>query len=437
MLAIGLTVISLMSLPYVSRPGAVISPFLPSVLSIMMISEFVTSFLLFDQFVLTKKVPLLILASTYLYSGAIIIPHLLTFPSIFSQTGWLGATPETATWLWVFWHGGVPIGFTLYALSSRFSGISRRAPKHPALLASLVAVLVLLCVGFIAIAAIHFTSHLPVIIQQGDYQKLLTSGIGPAVWLLNVVAVATLFYHLKSATLIRLGVSIASIASLLDVTLTLCAGIRYSVGWYIARFDSLFAGIVVLLFLLGEIVRLYQVLILQQRRITDMAYHDPLTGLGNRRWFADKLNDWLQSAELMGQAAVVMFDLDGFKQVNDELGHEAGDELLAVIAKRLEHSVRETDVVARLGGDEFIFLIRSLGEIEHFTQIAARIIEVVQQPIELSGRTVTVTASVGIAPLVASGQTQSSLIRRADNALYEAKRMGKNQYVFADFSLVE
>ena len=163
-----------------------------------------------------------------------------------------------------------------------------------------------------------------------------------------------------------------------------------------------------------------------ERRIRHAALHDPLTGLPNRALFLDRVQHALQAACRSGAAlAVLMLDLDGFKLVNDSLGHAAGDELLTTLAPRLTAAVRSHDTVARLGGDEFVLLFSDLDGEEGALDIAERILAVWEEPVLLGDREVFVSGSIGIAVAHAGAGTPEDLLREADAAMYAAKSRGR------------
>jgi len=169
------------------------------------------------------------------------------------------------------------------------------------------------------------------------------------------------------------------------------------------------------------------------RMLESLALEDPLTGLANRRLFADRISMALDHARRNQSAmAVVYLDLDGFKQVNNSLGHAAGDSLLKIVAARLLATVREEDTVARLGGDEFIIGLWHLSSAGDAAIVAAKAIEVVSQPYDLEGQTVRITVSAGIGIYPLHGEDADTLMRNADLALYETKRAGKNAYRVSD-----
>jgi diguanylate cyclase (GGDEF)-like protein len=166
---------------------------------------------------------------------------------------------------------------------------------------------------------------------------------------------------------------------------------------------------------------------LLQAEIEHLAFHDPLTGLANRKLFLDRLGHALGVQDRSGRRCAVLFiDLDDFKQINDTFGHNAGDELLCEVARRLERAVRDADTIARLGGDEFALLWEDV-DVETVTRIAERIEAELRPPIELQGETVTIRSSIGIA--VAEPRTSAeAILRDADAAMYTVKTGGGHSH---------
>jgi diguanylate cyclase (GGDEF)-like protein len=169
------------------------------------------------------------------------------------------------------------------------------------------------------------------------------------------------------------------------------------------------------------------------KRQEALALNDPLTGLANRRLLDDRMSMALVHAHRNSTAmAVVYLDLDGFKQVNDTLGHGVGDVLLKMVAERLVETVREEDTVARLGGDEFVLALWHVSGIDYAASVASRAIKAVSQPYGIEGDTVNITTSAGISIYPDHGEDVDTLMKRADLALYEAKRAGRNTYHVAE-----
>jgi two-component system cell cycle response regulator len=165
------------------------------------------------------------------------------------------------------------------------------------------------------------------------------------------------------------------------------------------------------------------------KMLESLALKDPLTGLANRRLLAERMSLALDHARRNNSSmAVVYLDLDGFRQINNTLGHGAGDALLKKVAGRLVATVREEDTVARLGGDEFIIGLWHLSGAADAATVAPKVIEAVSQPYVIEGHTVSITTSAGIGIYPVHGEDADTLMKSADLALYEAKRAGKNAY---------
>lgn len=169
----------------------------------------------------------------------------------------------------------------------------------------------------------------------------------------------------------------------------------------------------------------------QEAHILRQAHYDGLTGLPNRFLAMDRLAQLLKEASRdVSKVAILFLDLDGFKRVNDTLGHETGDRLLVQAAERLQSVVREGDSVCRLGGDEFVVLLRNLGELTNARTVASSLISQFRHPFSLDERELVVTTSIGIAVYPSDGITPTELLRNADTAMYHSKEQGRNTFNF-------
>ncbi|MES9975120.1 MAG: EAL domain-containing protein [Candidatus Thiodiazotropha sp.] len=169
----------------------------------------------------------------------------------------------------------------------------------------------------------------------------------------------------------------------------------------------------------------------QEAHILRQAHYDGLTGLPNRFLAMDRLAQLLKEASRdISKVAILFLDLDGFKRVNDTLGHETGDRLLVQAAERLQSVVREGDSVCRLGGDEFVVLLRNLGELTDARTVASSLISQFRHPFSLDERELVVTTSIGIAVYPSDGITPTELLRNADTAMYHSKEQGRNTFNF-------
>ena len=170
---------------------------------------------------------------------------------------------------------------------------------------------------------------------------------------------------------------------------------------------------------------------LAEERVQHRATHDSLTGLPNRAMFSALLDQALRSAKRYERKLAVLFiDLDGFKAVNDVLGHEAGDRLLQQMATRFRDAIRASDVVVRLGGDEFVVLAQELSDRDGVSAIAQKLLGAAALPVQMAGGECQVSASIGIAVFPDDGDSEDLLVKRADHAMYAAKREGKNAFRF-------
>ncbi len=169
-----------------------------------------------------------------------------------------------------------------------------------------------------------------------------------------------------------------------------------------------------------------------EEQIRNLALQDALTRLPNRLNLNEQIERALQRAQEQDEAFALLFlDLDGFKAVNDSLGHDAGDELLIQVSARLQECVRETDTIARLGGDEFVILLRDIGSGSVAKTIAGEIIASIAQPFRLSASTARIGTSIGIALYPAHGDNREALLKAADEAMYVAKAGGRGTWRMA------
>ena len=168
-----------------------------------------------------------------------------------------------------------------------------------------------------------------------------------------------------------------------------------------------------------------------EHRVEHLATHDPLTNLPNRRGLYEELGELIyRSRRYRYSSAIIYVDLDGFKNVNDHFGHEAGDRLLTQVSSLFKKIVRQTDSVARIGGDEFIVLIT---DIDRETTLITKIEKLLQEaarPIDFKGHRISVSASIGVALYPEHGENAETLLHRADQAMYQAKKQGKNTFRF-------
>jgi diguanylate cyclase (GGDEF)-like protein/PAS domain S-box-containing protein len=180
-----------------------------------------------------------------------------------------------------------------------------------------------------------------------------------------------------------------------------------------------------------------------ERKRTDdhlsyLASHDALTGLPNRVLFGERLERALARAKRNNLVVAVLFlDLDHFKQINDSYGHQTGDLLLKQVARRIETLVRREDTIARLSGDEFTVILEGIGDFRYASTVAQKILQRLGEPFDLGGQIVSVSASIGVSLYPADGNSAATLVRKADKAMYVAKKQGRGTFRSASIDLSE
>ncbi len=175
-----------------------------------------------------------------------------------------------------------------------------------------------------------------------------------------------------------------------------------------------------------------------EKEIEYMAYYDHLTGLANRTLFTDRLRQAIEVAKRNKKfLAVIFMDLDGFKMINDTMGHSSGDKILKIVADKLTKTLRTTDTVARFGGDEFLVLVNNIEDAKGIRLVAEKKMDIFKKPLEIDGHEFYVTGSAGVAVYPVDGEDPETLIKNADIAMYKAKGRGKNKYVLCTENMKE
>jgi len=263
--AVALTLAAVAVIPAAHRQLDPVAPFLPAFMTFTCVTDFLTAYLLLRDASLNGSRALAFLGCGYLYTGLIVVAQALTFPGVFSPTGLLGAGPQTAIWIWVLWHGGFPLFVLAYIVAARRDDRSPpvNGTRERRMLVLATTVLVIALVTLLLVRQAWF----PALVSHGDYHALIALGIGPAIVALLFVSAALTAFFWRGRTVAQLWLAVATYAMLVDVTVTLAGGARFSLGWYAARAVSLVAASVVLGALLYETGRLIGIVTGAEKRL--------------------------------------------------------------------------------------------------------------------------------------------------------------------------
>jgi diguanylate cyclase (GGDEF)-like protein len=348
---------TVLTLPVAAHQALALPGIVPMLLAAALVADLVTALLVIAQFGVSGHRSLLLLASSFTFSALVMAAHLLTFRDLFAPGVLLGGENASA-WLFLLWHAAFPVLVLAYVVTERC-----RPPSVPAARRTVVALATqfatFLVVALVAATSIHLDRSFPPLLVNDDYGAALSSGIGPVIWLTDVAVLVALLQATRGTRTIDLWLSVTVLALTLDMGLTLVSGRRYTVGWYVARANSLFSSLIVLSVFLSEVNRLYGYASRIATELEKLAFRDGLTGVANKRAFSDALcREWGIAARERRPLALVMCDLDCFKQFNDRYGHQAGDDCVQRVAAEVARCAgRPADLAARFGGEELAVLL--------------------------------------------------------------------------------
>jgi diguanylate cyclase (GGDEF)-like protein len=287
-----------------------------------------------------------------------------------------------------------------------------------------------------ALSVTVFHDKMPPLEINSDFSRISTMGIAPAIQAISLLALLLLWRATQFRSELHVWLGVALTALLFDGAITMIGGSFLSIGWYIGRFNALISACVVLLVYLMEINRVYLKTVRSAHSLeksnailtvkVDQARLDNLTGLPRRELFREQVAG--QHAASIGNGtivAVLFIDLDGFKHVNDTLGHDHGDLVLIKTADILRSVLRDADIAARLGGDEFVVCLFA-----PFSAVQAIMIDIAGRIVSMvSDIGSGIGCSIGVSLCSADSLNIETALRHADQAMYEAKKLGKNNFV--------
>ena len=438
----GIFLVTLLLVPAATVIWPNIPAFLPTYQTATIVAYLIISYLVLGHYRATKGIDLLCLGCGCLYASMMLLLQFLAIPGMFQpQSAVLGGA-QTMSWLWFLWHAGLALGILMYAICQlRPPGPTLINPRHlEMLLAVVLAVAVIASLAMVTV----YHDRLPIIDQNGNYRRAISLGLSPLLQLMYFVSLLILWHAVRFRSVLQVWLGVALVALLCENAITLVGGSRFSVGWYVGRCNALISATVLLTIYLREINQVYlktvqdaRILALSNAMLEvrmDQVRMDDLTGLPGRSLFLE-LAETLRSRSLINcQAVAVLFiDLDGFKWINDNLGHKRGDAVLVEVAAALRSLLRDIDIAARVGGDEFVVCLvaPALSIKATATAVAERIVSRVAAIGDGIG------CSIGIALCQAEDLEWDLALRHADEAMYQAKRQGKSRFAVYGHALLD
>jgi diguanylate cyclase (GGDEF)-like protein len=390
--------------------------YVPAILAAVACFDVMSVWLLSGEYLDTGDRKVLVMALAYLWSLLLMAGYAFAFPGVISSHPPLAVTVSVAPYLYIGWHAGFPalLGAAWAPLPALDKIDSRR---RRLLLLRAVSVTVATAAAAV-LACVLLAKRMPVLIHGLD-TSAMAKVTAPVALPLVVISLIVSARSVRFRTGPERWSSVAILVCLCDLTLTYSSRYRFSLGWYTGRTLTVAASAVVLIAMLASFRKL-------KATAEFNAAYDGLTALANRRSAYDALAAMTSRARRSSTAlAVVMLDLDKFKNINDTFGHAVGDEVLRCVAATLRSTVRDSDLVARLGGEEFAVVLPDT-TLAEARLVAERIrTSLWQRTIPAIGS--NVTASFGVAELQSDDAGAESLLHRADQAMYLAKAAGRNR----------
>jgi diguanylate cyclase (GGDEF)-like protein len=417
-------------IPIASEQWPRFSAFIPAYQTAIIFDYFICAYLIFGHYQATHSRALLHLGCGSLYTAIILVGQFLSFPGMFAPQSLLPGGAQTTIWLWFFWHVGPVAGMAFYAWSEwRTPAYIELTPEKTVIKAIVILVL---AVGSSIAAVTVFQDWLPVLDVNGDFSRITSTGIAPLLQGVIFLTLLLLWWKSRFRTVLQVWVGVTLVALFCDNLITMAGGTRLSAGWYIGRLNALLSASVLLLVYLREINLVYLKTVVHARELAaskakleieiDHVRLDSLTQIPGRALFLELAEALVVRCGVEGRSTALLYiDLDGFKAVNDTLGHDRGDVVLVQAAAALRMSLRDADIPGRMGGDEFIAIISAAPNVIEATArgVAKRILDSVS----------LIPAGIGCSIGIVIGFNEvSQALQQADEAMYEAKRNGKNNY---------
>lgn len=426
-----MVVVAVCAIVFGREPGTTDPAVLATLMGAVAVTELLSAALIFDHLVETRALWLAPIATGYAVVGFCVIAYLLTFPDVYSHSGYFGADRQTALLVWCVWHAVFPLAVCAGVLQSR---------RRHAVTTHRATTIALACIGASALASavllysfIKVQAAVPLLLDAHGFTPLMVRGLLPAICVLDVVALVVLLRQ-SALSILEIWLPVAVLASMLDAIMGVVAQ-RYSFVWYVGKFFAVTSSTVMVTVFLLEISRVSKALARANRELRAVtqhqAQHDAVTDLPNRVLLESTLRSAIAAQEDTGHAvALAHINLDRFRTINEAMGIAAGNELLRETGRRLCASVHRDDVVACTGGDDFFVVIRGCRNAEELGPFAQSLLEAVRESFLAGGRRIFPSGSIGIAVPPDDGTDTESLLGAACAALDGAKRHGGNDVRF-------
>lgn len=407
----GLTASALIAARWAGEPWLNEFGFIPVALTVGVLGHAITAVLFAQQFLVEARIALLAAMTVFTWSALSLLTVMLTFPGLLSAQG-IDGPNDAHVWSWTLWHALFPLALGVLALTwHRWPALPLRGPR--AIVAATVVAL-----GFhgLVLLVLHL-APLPALLAGQRYTPIVTDMVHPVTVALALTGLVLTWVHRDDG--ITAWFPVAAAAAVAGIALAFVAGERYTIGWYLGRVYVAVGALVLLIAMLGRVMNLQRLTLSRSEALLTQAESDPLTGILNRRALHERLGTISPR-----RPTIALIDCDRFKEVNDSLGHAAGDEFLVALAGRLRGALRQGDHVVRWGGDEFLVIINDSPPTG--TLALERIHrEVTEHPVRTSRHLLDVRISVGVAHWT-DGDSFDAVLARADAALYRSKSQGGN-----------
>jgi diguanylate cyclase (GGDEF)-like protein len=400
--------------------GPVIAPVIPIFASLWGCADLLTAYLLFSQFQSNGVRAFAILGAAYLVPGLLTLPYIAYYPGLFDKLPMSAFFDgvSVSLWCWIVWHLAFAAIIVIYQLIDRRLDVRVADDRTMrSFMRAAIGCAVMLCACTTALI-VTFRSALPILTIHGQFTWLYVAVVAPLIVIIDLGTIAVMLVSSRRRSTLQTWLMVTLAVSALEASMNALTNGRFTVSWYAGKVETLSAALIVLMVLLGEVNVL-------SRRLAALATTDGLTGLSNRQAF-DADAHW--ALEIQNRVslnlALLVIDVDYFKQYNDTYGHQAGDVCLRRIAESLRRVCgRATDLVARYGGEEFVVLLvgANAGQAARIAEAARADVEALGIEHRASAVAPVVTISVGGIHCHRESAELAELFLRADQALYRAK----------------